>query len=108
MARWLPGVLRRIHKLAAEGRYRLTYKAVWEVGNLGLAPEDVQDVLVSLGPSDSTGRVASGMTGEWMYVFKPYVAARVLYVKLIVRDGCIVVSFHEDEGESHEEVEQQG
>ena len=105
MPRWLPRVLKRIHDLAAEGRYRLTYKALWEVGNLGLAPEDVQDVLVSLGPSDSAGRVASGTTGEWMYVFKPYVAGRVLYVKLIVRDGCVVVSFHEDEGESHEEDE---
>jgi hypothetical protein len=105
MPRWLPGVLNRIQDLAAEGRYRLTYKALWEVGNLGLAPEDVQDVLVSLVPSDSTGRVGSGTTGEWMYVFKPYVGARVLYVKLILRDGCVVVSFHEDEGEGHEEDE---
>ena len=40
-----------------------------------------------------------------MYVFKPYVGGRVLYVKLIVRDGCVVVSFHEDEGEGHEEDE---
>jgi len=27
----------------------------------------------------------------------------VLYVKLIVRTDCVVVSFHEDEGAGHEE-----
>lgn len=48
---------------------------------------------------------SQGPEGEWMYVFKPYVGGRVLYVKLIVRDGCVVVSFHEDEGEGHEEDE---
>jgi hypothetical protein len=78
MPRWLPKVLKRIHELAAEGKYRLTYKAQWEAGKLGLAPEDVQDVLVSLGSSDFAGRVASGTTGEWMYVFKPYVGGQVL------------------------------
>ena len=34
---------------------------------------------------------------EWMYVFSPSLAGVILYVKVIVRDDCIVVSFHEDE-----------
>jgi hypothetical protein len=39
------------------------------------------------------------MTGEWAYVLP----GTVLYVKLILRNDCVVVSFHEDEGEDHEE-----
>jgi hypothetical protein len=38
-----------------------------------------------------------------MYVFKPSFAGAILYVKLILRIDCIVVSFHEDEGAGHEE-----
>ncbi len=38
-----------------------------------------------------------------MYLFKPELAGVILYVKVIVRGECIVVSFHEDEGESHED-----
>jgi hypothetical protein len=38
-----------------------------------------------------------------MYVFKPSVASTTVYVKLILRAECLVVSFHEDEGESDEE-----
>ena len=47
---------------------------------------------------DSAGRLRVGATGEWMYLFKPQLAGTVLYVKLIVRNDCVVVSFHEDEG----------
>jgi len=32
-----------------------------------------------------------------MYVFKPVVAGMVVYLKVVVRDECLVVSFHEDE-----------
>jgi hypothetical protein len=38
-----------------------------------------------------------------MYAFKPAVAGTVVYVKLVVRSDCLVVSFHEDEGEDDEE-----
>jgi len=37
-----------------------------------------------------------------MYVFKPVLAETALYVKLILRKDCVLISFHEDEG-SHEE-----
>jgi hypothetical protein len=40
-----------------------------------------------------------------MYVFKPEVEGLVLYVKLVLRGDCIVVSFHEDEGGAHEDDE---
>jgi hypothetical protein len=33
-----------------------------------------------------------------MYVFKPVIGGDVVYVKLILRNDCIIVSFHEDDG----------
>ena len=39
-----------------------------------------------------------------MYVFKPTVADTVVYLKLLVRETCLVVSFHEDEGDSGEDL----
>jgi len=38
-----------------------------------------------------------------MYVFKPSVGGILAYVKLILRRGCVVVSFHEDAGGDDEE-----
>jgi len=32
-----------------------------------------------------------------MYVFKPPVGGIVVYVKLILRSDCVVISFHEEE-----------
>jgi len=72
---------------------------------LGLSPEDVRDVIAGLGADDSAGRLASETTGEWMYVFKPDVGGQIIYVKLVLRGDCVVVSFHEDEGGGHEEDE---
>jgi len=105
MPRWLPKVLERIHELAAAGEVRLTYKAEREALRLGLSPEDVRDVIAGLGADDSAGRLVSETTGEWMYVFKPDVGGQIIYVKLVLREDCVVVSFHEDEGGGHEEDE---
>ena len=58
-------------------------------------------MLTKLTVEDSAGRVASAATGEWMYLFKPQVSETILYVKLILRNKCVVVSFHEDEDASH-------
>jgi hypothetical protein len=70
---------------------------------LGLTAEDVRDVLEGLTADDLAGRLASSATGEWMYVFKPDVGGLVIYVKVLLRESCLVVSFHEDEGTEHEE-----
>ncbi len=105
MPRWLNNALKRIHELAAAGEIRLTYKAAREALALNLSPEDARDVIVDLGASDSAGRLASDTTGEWMYVFKPDVGGQTIYVKLVLREDCLVVSFHEDEGDGHEEDE---
>jgi hypothetical protein len=105
MPRWLPKTLARIHKLAAAGEIRLTHEAEREALLLGLSPEDVREVIAGLGAQDWASRPASSTTGEWMYVFKPDVGGQITYVKLILRDDCVVVSFHEDEGGAEEEGE---
>jgi hypothetical protein len=102
---WLPKILKRIHELAASDQYRLTFKAQREVHVLDLAPEDVRDVLESLSTEDFTARLVSRASGEWMYVFKPDVGGQIIYVKVLLREHCLVVSFHEDEGADHEEAE---
>jgi hypothetical protein len=35
--------------------------------------------------------------------FKPQLSGAVLYVKLILRSNCVVISFHEDAGNGDEE-----
>jgi hypothetical protein len=105
MPRWLPRLLRRIHELAGRGRVRLTLKAARELAALGagLDVQDACDVLVALAEDDFAARFESAHSGEWMYVFKPSVARTVVYLKLVLRAECVVVSFHEDEGEADEE-----
>lgn len=102
MPRWLPHILGRIRELAAVRRVFITNKARREIEqlDLGLDREDVCDLLAALDEDDFSTRVASELTGEWLYVFKPDAAGLMLYVKVIVRASCVVVSFHEDEGES--------
>jgi hypothetical protein len=98
-------VLSRVQRLAADRRVRFTLKAQRELAMLGLDALDGCEALASLVSGDAAGRLRSGATGEWMYVFKPVVGGEVLYVKLILRNDCIVVSFHEDEGGRDEEEE---
>ncbi len=105
MPRWLPRVLTRVRALAAARRVAFTLKAQRELAglSLGLDVEDACDALANLTAEDSAGRLQSAATGEWMYLFKPQLAAMAIYVKLILRDDCVVVSFHEDEGAGREE-----
>ena len=59
-------------------------------------PDDYCDVLRNLATSDSAGRIRSANSGEWMYVFEPTVTGTRLYLKLILRRECIIISFHEE------------
>jgi hypothetical protein len=97
--------MRRIHELAGRGRVRLTLKAARELAALGagLDVRDACDVLAALTAGDFADRFESEQTREWMYVFNPLVAGTVVYLKLILRAECVVISFHEDEGEDDEE-----
>jgi hypothetical protein len=105
MPRWLPGILARIRGLAADRRVLFTLKARRELAALecGLDERDACDVLASLKTGDSAGRLVSSATGEWLYVFKPRVGGTPVYVKVLLRNECVVVSFHEDQGGAHEE-----
>lgn len=105
MPRWLPRLLRHIHDLAGRGQVRFTLKALRELAALGagLGVQDACDVLAALTADDFAARLESELTGEWMYIFKPAVVGTVVYLKLVVRTACVVVSFHEDEGEADEE-----
>ena len=105
MPRWLPRQLGRIRERAKQRRVNFTYKALRELVTLGsgLDPDDACDVLARLEETDFHDRLKSESTGEWLYVFKPTVAEMLVYVKLIVRETCLVVSFHEDEGVSDDE-----
>jgi hypothetical protein len=102
MPRWLPLVLKRIRELAVARRVYLTMKGSARTRRTGLW-EDACDLLANLDDDDSAGRLVSEVTGEWMYVFKPTLAGAVLYVKLIIRTDCVVVSFHDDEGPDHDQ-----
>ena len=97
--RWATSVLRHIRGLAAQRKVRFTLKALQELGRLGMGLDEDEacDVLANLTRSDMVGRLVSEKTGEWMYVFKPSVGGTVVYVKIVVRGDCVVISFHEEE-----------
>jgi hypothetical protein len=97
--------LRQIRRLAAQRRVSFTLKALRELAGLdiGMDTDDACDVLARVGPKDLVERVRSVTTGEWMYVLKPRVVGIDLYVKVLLRRDCLVISFHEDEGSDEEE-----
>jgi hypothetical protein len=96
MPRWLKRSVERIRELAAQEKVRFTLKALRELGELelGLDEADARRVLTALTVDDSGGRTASEKTGEWMYVFRPEVAGTRIYLKLVFRTDCVVISFH--------------
>lgn len=100
MRRGLAKVLPRIRALSAEDKVRFTEKALSELRVLEMDPDDARDVLERLRPSDFLVRVVSKARPEWMYAFRPEVGSLLVYVKLILRHDCVVVSFHEDEGDA--------
>lgn len=101
MPRWLQRVLSRIRALAVRRQVAFTLKARRELAELGIGldEEDACEVLAALTAQDSAGRLLSSPTGEWMYIFKPVFENKVLYLKVILRSDCIVVSFHDDQAE---------
>ena len=105
MPRWLPRVLARIHRLAAEGNVQLTEKAFEELRALplGLNVEDAHHILANLAAGECAGRLVSYEAKEWLYVFKPRIAEIVLYVKVALRADCVVISFHEEGGDDDQD-----
>jgi len=95
--------LERVHALAAEGSVRFTLKALQELAVLDLDADDAVEVLQGLTARDSAGRIVTAHSGEWMYVFKPALGETTLYLKLVLRTDCVVVSFHEEESSDDED-----
>ena len=97
--------LKRIRRLAAQRCVRFTLKAQQELTLLGWGfdTEDACQVIAGLSARDFSDRLVSSITGEWMYVFKPPVSGVILYIKLVLRSDCVIVSFHEDTGDEHEQ-----
>ena len=102
MPRWLQKAIARIHVLASAGALQFTDKALREMESLRLTPPDVADILATLTRRDSAGRRISGAAAEWLYVFTPDVGGERIYVKVVLRDACVVISFHEDGGATDE------
>lgn len=98
MPRYARTALGRIHELAALRAVRVTRKAQQEMGALEPPADidDLVDVLNDLRSEDWHQRLTSQVTGEAMHVFKPTTIFGLLYVKVVVRDNCVVVSFHEE------------
>lgn len=101
LPKWLPSVLAHIHTCAQAGRVHLTRKAIGEMHALGMGldEQDIVEIIGALAPDDFFERLISTHTDEWMYVFKPLVFGVTLYVKVVLQQHCLVVSFHEDEAE---------
>jgi Motility quorum-sensing regulator, toxin of MqsA len=102
---WLSKVLKRIKERAAAREVMFTLKARRELAilELGLDEDDACDILARLTAKDTAGRLKSEATHQWMYLFKPRLSGMVLYIKLVIRGNCVVISFHEDAGDDHEE-----
>ena len=98
MSRWLADVLARVRELARKGRVRFTHKSLCELAalDLGLDEDDCCDVLIHLAARDFSGRTLSTISDEWMYVFRPSISGVRIYIKIILRSACIIVSFHEE------------
>ena len=105
MTRALAEVVRRVRTLAAARRVRFTWKALRELTSLGFDARDACEVLEALRQGDFVRKIASRRTGEWLYLFKPRVLGTPIYLKLVLRDGCLVVSFHEDEDANEDDGE---
>jgi hypothetical protein len=97
MTRWLPRILLRIQELVVQGHVGFTHKANEELKALGLNQEDGLEIIAGLTAKDFAARLTSEVTGEWMYVFRPSLGFDFVYVKLVLRGSCIVVSFHEEQ-----------
>ncbi len=104
--RWLPAVIAAVRQRAEAQEVRLTYKAAFELAQLGLGlnQDDVREARREFRAAEFIGRMASRLTGEWMYMFGFAIAEIPIYTKLILRRECVVVSFHEDlsNEENHE------
>ena len=108
MPSWKAVVVAGIKRLARESRIVITEKAKVELLALRaslpsildlpeLDEEDIREVLLDLKQAQLVQRLTSKRTGELLYVFHPEFYGETIYLKLAVRDDCVVISFHEQQ-----------
>jgi hypothetical protein len=102
-----PSSSKRIHELAASGSVRFTLEALRELASLevGLDEADACELLQRLRATDSAGRLRSSRTRDWLYVFLPRVGRETLYIKVLLRSDCVIISFHEQADDEEERGE---
>jgi hypothetical protein len=96
-------VVARIKQLASQRPVSFTHKTLIELAELeaGIDEADACDVLAQLKLSDFSRRFRSRIVGEWLYVFKPVIFGVRTYIKVALRNTCLVISFHEDLSEGN-------
>lgn len=86
--------LRRIRELVAARRLRMTHTARAGANALGLGGDGVLEVLLGLEPSDFYKSMTTYADHtEWQDVYRPMTRYGAVYLKLIVIDDVLVVSF---------------
>ena len=63
---------------------------------IGIDETDICEILKNITALDFFEIIKSKITDEWMYVFKITIETTLVYLKLILRDNCIIISCHED------------
>lgn len=98
MDKWTPHCkLSKVKTLIDEGKVRTTESATWGAAALGFnsLPEMIE-VVKALTPSDFYKSMTTHADHRvWMDVYRPKTVAGMVYLKLIVIDDVLIVSFKE-------------
>ncbi|MDR2891794.1 MAG: type II toxin-antitoxin system MqsR family toxin [Deltaproteobacteria bacterium] len=88
--------LSQIKKLARQGSIAVVGTAMRDALNLGFELSDIIDVIMSLSRTDFyKSMTAYSNSKNWHDVYRPMTDAGQLYIKLILQDDALVVSFKE-------------
>jgi hypothetical protein len=88
--------LSRIKELAESGSVRVVATAMRDALHIGFDRQDIIDVIVALDRTDFYKSMTAYHDHTcWHDVYRPITDAGELYVKLILQDNVLVVSFKE-------------
>ncbi len=96
-------VVAAIRDWAKQYRILFTPKALDEMRDLGVNREDVRDVLLDLTSEEFFRRIRSRLSNEWLYEFKASLVGTLVYCKVALRNGCVLISFHEDDNDEEDD-----